>query len=279
MNDELKGRKNREKYIPHSTLITRLKELVDSNLILETDSGILSKKKLSIMKYNITLYGFIRLLQLCEEDKFYLDIFQNSKIHSPSVIWNQIQMLIQSKMLDKKQLFAILVDIAKNIDIQIDYNPRRSSGTTISRPFFMSSSLYFKEIKWVHVFNVLMKIRQINNDYNIERTFIASGKTEKEIRLQDGIQFIEINRMFIFAFVNELIMRCYRTDGKYAKYLTLDEAPFLLETLRFNKILKRIYFETVDDILYQQGIERDTILNVQKSLRSKRSLISRKKLK
>ena len=82
-----------------------------------------------------------------------------------------------------------------------------------------------------------------------------------------------------FAFVNELIMRCYRTNDRQKEYPRPDEAIFLLEILRFNKNLKQIYFEQVDEILYQQGIERDTILNVQKSLRSTKSLISRKKLK
>ena len=218
------------------------------------------------------LYGFIRLLQLCEEGTFYSDIFENSKTYLPFIISNQIQVLIQTKILDEKQLFSILVDVAKNIDIQIDYNPRRQHGSTISRPFIIPTTLLFKEIKWVHVFDVLIKVRQIDNDYNLRKTFIASGKTDEEIKIQDGTQTKKINEMLIFAFVNELIMRCYRLDGKYVGYPTPDEAPFLLEMLRFDPLLKRIYFDYVDDILYQQRIERDTIHNVKKSLRSTRSL-------
>ena len=59
-----------------------------------------------------------------------------------------------------------------------------------------------------------MKIRQINNDYNIEKTFVSSGDTEQEIIFQDGGHTLRVNRMFIFAFVNEVIMRCYRTNDR-----------------------------------------------------------------
>lgn len=265
-----------DKYIPHSTLISRLSELVHSNFIVKTDSGKLSKRKLPMMKYSLTFYGFIRLLQLCKEDQFYSDIFHNSEHFLPSVLVYQIRSLKSSKILDENKLFSILVDIAKHFDTQIDYDPRRDSGTTITRLFALSGKIHSKETKYVHVYNVFMKIRQINTDYNVERTFVASGNTEEEIKLQDGEQIGRVNRMFIFAFVNELIMRCYRINNRYIGYPKPDEAIFLLEILRFNKILKQIYFEQVDEILYQQGIERDTILDVQKSLRSKRSLISKK---
>ena len=268
-----------DQYIPHSTLITRLEELVSSNFILELDSGNKSKKQLPIMEYRLTFYGIIRLLQLCKEDEFYPDVFRNSEHYLPIVIVNQIQLLIKSKIFGIKQLFSLLVDVAKKFDIQIDYEPRRDSGSTITRPFLLSGKENSSKTKYVHVFSVFMKIRQIHSDYNVERTFVSSGKTEQEIKLQDGGHILRINRMFIFAFVNELIMRCYRINDRHKEYPRPDEAIFLLEILRFNPILKQIYFEQVDEILYQQGIERDTILDVQKSLRSTKSLISRKKRK
>lgn len=268
-----------DQYIPHSTLITRLEELVDSHFILEINSGKKSKKQLPIMEYRLTLYGFIRLLQLCKEKEFYSDLFQNSEHYLPSVIVNQIRLLIKSKIFGIKQLFLLLVDVAKKIDIQIDFEPRRDSGSTITRPFLLSGKENSSKTKYVHVFSVFMKIRQIHSDYNVERTFVSSGKTEQEIKLQDGEHILRINRMFIFAFVNELIMRCYRINDRHKEYPRPDEAVFLLEILRLDNTIKQIYFEQIDEILYQQEIERDTILDVQKSLRSTKSLISRKKQK
>lgn len=281
VKEKLEFGKNRSKYVPHSSLILRLDELVESHAIMKQNSGEESKKGLPIKEYYLTLFGFIRLLQLCEEEKFYSDIFKNSSRHLPKIIWFQIEKLLEIKMLSKEHLFFILVEIAKNTDIQIDFDPRNHPGIIGNRIYRMSSSLLMKDVKWIHVYDVEIKIKQIENVYPIHKTFITSGKTrsEKDKKQKDAKYMGDINKMFIFAFVNELIMRCYRLDGKYSKYITPDEAPFLLEILRFDNLLKRIYFDFVDDILYQQGIERDTILNVQKSLRSKRSLISRKKLK
>jgi hypothetical protein len=281
VKDELEGGDNRFKFIPHSSLILRLEKLVESCAIIEQNSGEKSKKGLIIKEYKLTFFGFIKLLQLCKKNKFYSDIFKNSSKNIPIIISFQIKKLLESKIFTEPQLFFILVDIANNIDIQIDFKAKENAGIIGDRIYQMPSLLLIKEIKWVHVYDIEIKIKQIENEYILHKTFIASGKTrsKKDMEQNDLEPHQEINKIFMFAFVNELIMRCYRTHEKYLGYMTPDELPFLLEMLRSNDILKKNYFKNIDHVLEQQRIEQNIMLGAKKSLKSKRSLISRKKLK
>jgi hypothetical protein len=258
-----------------------LGKLVESYAIIEQNSGEKSKKGLAIKEYKITFFGFIKLLQLSKKNKFYLDIFKNSSKNIPIIISSQIKKLLETKMFTESQLFFILVDIANNIDIQIDFKAKENAGFIGDRIYQMPSLLLIKEIKWIHVYDIEIKIKQIENEYILHKTFIASGKTrsKKDMELKDVEPHQEINKIFIFAFVNELIMRCYRTHEKYLGYITPNELPFLLEMLRSNNILKKIYFKNIDHVLEQQRIEQNVMMSAKKSLQSKRSLISRKKLK
>ena len=287
MTTELERGKNRSKYIPHSSLILRLGKLIESHAIVEQNSGEKSKQGLPMKEYYLTFFGFIKLLQLCEKEKFYKDIFENASRHIPKIIWFQIEKFLHIKMLSKEHLFFILVEIAKNTDVQIDFNPKDSGGFIGDRICQIHSSLLKKDIKWIHVHDVEIKIKQIVNTFPLRRTFVTSGKTntKKDMKEKDSKFMIDLNRVFIFAFVNELIMRCYRIDDRFSrsdgnvKYVTSDEVPFLLEVLKLNDPLKRIYFENIDHILEQQRTEQDILMNVKKSLKSKRSLISSRKLK
>lgn len=287
VTEELERGKNRSKYIPHSTLILRLEKLLESHVIVEQNSGEKSKKGLPIKEYYLTLFGFIRLLQLCEKETFYEDIFNNCSRYLPKIIWFQIERLLEIKMFSKEHLFFILIEVAKNTDIQIDFNPKNNRGFIGTRLYQIPSSLLKKDIKWIHVHDIEIKIKQIKNVYPLRRTFTTYGKTnsKKEMKEKDSKHLGEINRLFIFAFVNELIMRCYRLEDRFSrkdgglKYITSDETPFLLEVLKLDEFLKKIYFEHIGEISYQQSIEQNTMINVKKSLKNKRSLITPKKLK
>lgn len=287
VKDELERGRNSSKYVPHSSLILRLDELVDLQSIVARESGKKSKKGLPMKEYYLTLFGFIRLLQLCKKETFYKDIFENASRHLPKIIWFQIEKILGIKMISKEHLFFILVEISKDTDIQIDFNPKDNAGIIGNRVYRFSSSLLRKEIKWIHVYDVEIKIKQIENKYPFHKTFITSGKTksQKDIKKKDFKVMGNINRMFIFAFVNELIMRCYRISDRFSKdqgkskYPTTDEAPFLLEVLKLDESLKKIYFENIDYILDQQRTEQEIMINVKKSLKSKESLISKKRLK
>lgn len=287
VKEELELRKNKSKYIPHSSLRLRLDELVESGSIVEQNSGEKSKQGLPIKEYYLTFFGFIKLLQLCESEKFYSDIFNNASRHIPKIICIHMERLHGINMMSIEHLFFILVEVAKNTDIQIDFNPKSHAGTIGNRIYQMPSSLLLDEVKWIHVHDVEIKIKLIENVYPFHRTFITSGKTrsKNEMKEKDGKVLGDINRMFIFGFVNELIMRCYRVDDRFSrmdggsKYITPDEAPFLLEVLRLDESIKKIYFENIDYILDQQWEETTTMKAVKKSLKSKRSLIPRKKLK
>lgn len=278
---------NRSKYIPHSSLRLRLDELSESNSVVEYNSGEKSKQGKPIMEYYLTFFGFIKLLQLCEKEKFYKDIFENSSRYLPKIIWIQMERLIKSKMISKEHLFFILIEISKNTSILIDYFPKESAGIIGNRVYRFPSSLLNEKIKWVHVHDIEIKIKQIENIFPIHKTFITHGKTnsKKDMREKDFKFMGDINRLFIFAFVNELIMRCYRTDDRFSrsdggtKYFTEDEVPFLLEALKIGESIKKIYFEHIEEILYRHGMELDTMKNIKKSLKSKRSLISGKKSK
>lgn len=284
VEEELERGRNSSEYVPHSSLILRLEELVDLQSIVARDSGKKSKKGLPMKEYYLTLFGFIRLLQLCKKETFYKDIFENASRHIPKIIWFQIERLLKIKMLSKEHLFFILVEIAKNTDIQIDFNPKDNAGIIGNRVYKFSSSLLSEKIKWIHVHDVEIKIKQIENVYPLHKTFITYGKTKskKDMKEKDSKFIGEINRMFIFAFVHELIMRCYRINDRFSKkdgdvkYVTSDEAPFLLEVLKLDESLKRIYFENIDYILDQQRIEQETMMDVKKYLKSKKSLISKK---
>lgn len=285
IKDELDLGKNRSRYIPHSSLILRLKKLVESRAIIEQNSGKTSKKGLPIMKYSLTFFGFIKLLQLCEREEFHNDIFENASVYIPKIIWFQIEQLLEHEMMSKEHLFFILVEVAKNTDIQIDLDPKDHAGTIGNRVYRFPSSLLAKEIRWIHIHDIEIKIKQIQNVYSLHRTFITYGKarSKKDMQEKNSKTLGDINKMFIFAFTHELIMRCYRTDDRFSKsdgnmkYPTYDEAPYLLEFLKLNESLKNIYLTNIDYILDQQRIEQETMTNVTKILKTKKSLISRKK--
>lgn len=284
---ELERGKNRPLYIPHSSLILRLEKLLESHAIIEQDSGKISKKGLPIKKYSLTFFGFIKLLQLCKKEEFHNDIFENASVYIPKIIWFQIERLLEHKMMSKEHLFFILVEVAKNTDIQIDLDPKENAGIIGNRIYRFPSSLLAKEIKWVHIHDIEIKIKQIQNVYPFHRTFITHGKTTSKIDMQakDSKHMGDINKMFIFAFTHELIMRCYRIDDRFSTrdgnimYPTPDGAPYLLEFLKLNESLKRIYLTNIDYILDQQIIEQETMTTVKKILYSKKSLISRRKVK
>jgi hypothetical protein len=258
-----------------------LGKLIESQAIVEQNSGEKSKKGLPIKEYYLTFFGFIKLLQLCEKEKFYEDIFKNSSRHLPKIIWFQIEKLLEIKMVSEEHLFFILVEIAKNTDIQIDFDAKNNAGSIGNRIYRMPPILLMNEIKWIHVYDVEIKIKQIENTYPLHKTFITSGKTKlkKDMKQKDLKSILDINKIFIFAFVNELILKSYRINERYPKYIVPDEIPFLLEVLRFDETIKRIYFENITDILEQNRSEEDIMSNIKKSLQSKKSLISHKKLK
>lgn len=261
-------KKTRLKYIPHSSLILRLNELSDSHYIISKYSGKKSKRGDPILEYGITFFGFIKLLQLCE-GKFYSDIMKNTTHIAPKIIWIKIEQILETKILDEKQLFDILVTVAKNTEIQIDFNPRRTSGTTITKPISIPKALYFGDkIKWIHVFDVEMTIRQINHYYKIRETFLSYGKTrtKQEIKLEDFKQQRHINHMFIFAFTNELIMRCYREDG-YTKLLHPMDKRFLLKIIKSDNILSKIFIDEVSAVELQQDDENEIVNKVKKALK------------
>ena len=263
-------KQTRLKYIPHSSLILRLNELSNSHYIISKYSGEKSKKGDSILEYSITFFGFIKLLQLCEEGKFYSDIMKNTSRIAPKIIWIKIEQILKSKILNEKQLFDVLVTVSKNTEIQIDFNPWRASGTTITKPISIPKALRLGDkIKWIHVFDVEMTIRQINHYYKIRETFLSYGKTrtKQEIKLQDFKQQRHINHMFIFAFTNELIMRCYRQDG-YTRRLHPMDKRFLLKIIKRDNILSKIFIDEVSAVELQQGDENEIINKVKKALKS-----------
>ena len=105
-------KEDKSKYVPHSSLRDRLEELIKSSSIVEQKSGEKSKQGKPIKEYHLTIFGFIKLLQLCKKEIFYKDIFENASRHIPKIIWFQIEKLIEIEMLSKEHLFFILVEIS-----------------------------------------------------------------------------------------------------------------------------------------------------------------------
>ena len=65
-------------------------------------------------------------------------------------------------MVSKEHLFFILIEIAKNTDLQIDFTPRDNAGIIGNRVYRFPSSLLDKKIKWIHVYDIEIKIKQID---------------------------------------------------------------------------------------------------------------------
>lgn len=268
-NDEVKSRKIRNEYVSHSSLRLRLDELIKTSSVVQIQTRDKSKKGEPISEFYITFFGIVKMLQL-HGDSFDEEIFSNSLRHIPFALSDVIEKLTESKILDKETILHLLVSCAKSFDLLIDYKPNENAGIIGDRLYNFPSTLLLK--KWVHVYDVQIKIKQISTTYSFHQTFIASGETRKksEIKEKTGKIILKINQLFIFCFIHELIMTAFRIP-RPKKYPTPDTLHLVIDVIKSNKLTRKIYLENIQNSISVQSEELNVLTMVSKGFKDEKN--------
>ncbi len=264
---------SQDSYVPHSSLIQRLNELKQMEVVDEYDSGLKSKKNLPIMEYCITVLGTIKLLQLCDETKFLQDVWSNSYHLSYLLPTRKFltQGLGKKLKFRKKQLFHTLVSVCKNIKIKIDNDPGYSKPNIDS---WVSASELLQGKKGLKVYHVFLTVRHGDFSYTVWERIPAYAKENHkgEIRFVDIPAYMKINELVSCAFFHELILRCSSIEFVRHGYPQMGKY-LLMEYLRRDKDLKRFYLDFIDRIERKRFPERKLIDEIKIRISQKRSLL------
>lgn len=122
ISEELEKIPQKEDYIPHSTLITRLNELVENYLVRKYDSGLRSKRHLPIFEYDLTLFGLVKLLQLWSGKESLLGVW-NAMTRLADILPYKRNL---EEVFTKNQLTETLSQVCKNISIDIVKDPKKN---------------------------------------------------------------------------------------------------------------------------------------------------------
>ncbi len=251
----------KDDFIPHSTLIDRLKDLIEIEAIEEFDSGKKSKKKLPIMEYDISLLGIIKMLQLCNEHEFQSDILPN--IYRLSIIWYFVKPL--TKVFSRTQIYETLVHVCKNTTVVIEKDPMKVDLTKYHIPLISAYDL-LKGKNGIKTFIIESKVDQLHSSCLLTNKFSAYGKKLKEKVIFSNIKPIsEINNIVTAMFFHELIFRCSNPSYLSKKY-PFQGKRILLQWINSEKQFKTIYSNFLQKIKNQQLEENQILFEIESKI-------------
>lgn len=261
--DKLDSKLRKEDFVPHSSLIDRLNELVKLEVIEEFYSGNISKKGLPIMEYEITWLGTIFLLQLCDESKYLPNILPN--ISNIPHIWLAVKSL--TKVFSKKQIFETLVSVAKNIRIEIEKDPLNQKIREGWLPGLTAWEL-LKGKNGIKIYFLELRLNHGRSSHLIRERFSVFGeKRHGKIVFPNVRHEIKIIKLFSVSFFHELILRCTRDEIKYLKYPREIGRKLVLMRLSHYKEMKDEYVELLEKVETAREQESIMIKNIKKALK------------
>lgn len=266
--EQLPPKPDRKKYLPHGSFFDRAKELQKLKLIKSKNSLQKSKRGDFISEHIITFFGFVELFRLAH-GKYSLELLQCIKDFLPLIGDNLDDM---NKVFSFEQIFDTFTTVCRNTKIIPEYNALNQG---LLPPYSVQ-----RQSKWAHHYNIEIKIPLVSSTFIMwDHLFIyGNKKNEKQIEQETFKVTGLINKMMIFAFYHELMMRCQRDDADSYGYPTPDAMKFVMETFRQNKIIVTIYLNYLQKIKLKQTKESKIIKEIEVSLPKKRPLFKKSDL-
>ncbi len=252
--------------ISHSSLVDRWNELLETSAIFNVKTSEKNKRRDPLVVGHITFFGVIKLLSISNESDLQ-NIFQSVHSHFPFVsdYWEHLK-----SVYTEEQLFQTLTSVCKNTSIEIDFDPRRRKQDP-KRPytkFGITADLLSKEIKWVHLYRVEIKIPHSDFSHTITRTIFLKGdkNSKKMIRKETYSVFSTIRKIIVCAFFHELLMRGFRYDDESAEYPAGSRLNIVYEVIKANKLLLSWYQNFLREIEVGFSREMDGVAKIKNSI-------------
>ncbi len=247
-------------YIPHSSLIIRLKELLSIHAVKEFDSGKVTKRKLPIKEYSITTFGFVRLVSLCEGKSMPKDIVDELFFYFPKISEN---LKLLETVFKKNHLLETLVDVCKNIAIYSCQYSKKSYKGNNSKTYVTAYELQ-KAKNGIVVFQIESLLEQSNTEFLWKNRMVVYSE------LVDGVLMYKthnveakLSDIISAAFFHQLQIRCRKIE--YARNYPHEIAVTLLNKIIRNETnLAEIYLELLDALSSEASIELDLIKNLRR---------------
>lgn len=257
-----------EDVIPHSSLIDRLTELKKMEAVWESDSGEKSKKNITMNEYTLTPIGLIKLFGMCT-GKELLPLDFHMKWSLP-YIFMYVKFL--QSMFSEKQLFEALIQVCKNIEIDIEYNPLLLYDKNTKS--YLTKEDMSEGKKAVKMYHIYVKIKHSQFSFVLSK-HVKSYQYElgkNKFRFRDSEALNAIIVMTACAFYHELIMRCQNPEFQIPGFTFGKARLYVIDVLRDNADLWNFYLDMLDEIEDYVEQEKKDVAYV------KKLLIRRKKM-
>ncbi len=253
------------KRIPHSSLVDRWSELLKSDKIKQVRTSEKSKKGLPLKKGEITLFGFLELFRLANKSD-YNEIRPSLKNFLPIVNFELRELM---DVFTEEQIFDTISDVCKNTII-IKKNNLSEIQAESDKIYSVTGDLLLPKIKWVHLYDVEIKIPSDVSQISSTRIiFGGEKKSEREIILKDCKAEHEIRGMITFAVFYQLILNLQ--DVNYdAKMLNRNlSVTYMLRLIESNVFLKKFFLKHLYGLELDQQSKLNHIIKIKNSITKK----------
>ena len=255
--EEMEPKTPKEEYVPHSTLISRLDELKKMEAITEIDTGKKAKTQLMIPFYHLTFIGMIKLLQLCDDKKFDSVIFHNLRF------LDDVNFLPSKKILSNKQIFEILVYIAKNTTIIVKQRSEINTSNfneLLEHGFveLVTTSEIMDDKEDRIIYYVEIKRNYRNFSYILKERIPIYGKRDNDISIIPK-DITRINKILTTIFYDEIIQRCNNAEMYPEKCTSGVGVSWVYKVIREDKDLRKIFLEYLGEINERFKIQKENV--------------------
>ena len=262
--EEIKPDNSIKNYVPHSTLIMRLKELKEIEAITEIDSGKKAKTGLTIPSYQLTFIGMMKLLQLCDEKKFDLDVFYNLRF------LDAVQYQPSKRIFSNKQIFENLIRIAKNITIIVKQESKTNEGNfdkLLEHGFtqLVTTSEIMSDKEDRIICYITIKGNYQKFSYMWKERIPIYGREENNILFKPR-DIDRIGKIITGVFYDELIQRCNNSE-LYPKKCTLGSGmSLIIKVIREDKALNETFLEYIEEMNQRFETQKEYLTNIRSSV-------------
>ena len=247
-------------YIPHSSLIKRLKELLAIYSVEEFDSGKVTKRKLPIKEYSITTFGFVKLISLCEGKSMPKDIVDYLFFHFPKISDN---LKALGMVIKKNHLLETLVDVCKNIDIySCQYSEGPCSGNTMKT--YVTAAELLKVKNGILVFQIESLLEHLHTEFLWRNRMVVYSELVDGVRMYKTYHVeAKLSDIVSATFFHKLQIRCrkFEYSGNYQHEIAV---MLLNRIIRNETNLAEIYLELLNALSSEASIELDLIKDLRR---------------